>query len=82
MNRVNVPARQATEAGGIHSLESIPGLHKRLKIRGLYTVYTVQTLIAGLRNCKRHAGQDTYLVEKRRKKAGKKQERTREKGRV
>jgi hypothetical protein len=23
---------QATKAGGIHSLESIPGLHKRLKI--------------------------------------------------
>ncbi len=34
--RVIVPARQATEAGGIHSLESIPGLHKRLKIRALY----------------------------------------------
>ncbi len=32
-NRVIVPARQATKAGGIHSLESIPGLHKRLKIR-------------------------------------------------
>ncbi len=32
-NRVIVPARQAIEAGGIHSLESIPGLHKRLKIR-------------------------------------------------
>jgi hypothetical protein len=32
-NRVIVPARQATLAGGIHSLESIPGLHKRLKIR-------------------------------------------------
>jgi hypothetical protein len=33
---VIVPARQATQAGGIHSLESIPGLHKRLKIRALY----------------------------------------------
>ena len=32
-NRVIVPARQATYAGGIHSLESIPGLQKRLKIR-------------------------------------------------
>ncbi len=31
-NRVIVPACQATWAGGIHSLESIPGLHKRLKI--------------------------------------------------
>jgi hypothetical protein len=30
---VIVPARQATQAGGIHSLESILGLHKRLKIR-------------------------------------------------
>jgi hypothetical protein len=28
-------ARQATKAGGIHSLESIPGLHKRFKIRPL-----------------------------------------------
>ncbi len=27
--------RQATQVGGIHSLESIPGLHKRLKIRDL-----------------------------------------------
>ncbi len=27
------PVRQATLAGGIHSLESIPGLHKRSKIR-------------------------------------------------
>jgi hypothetical protein len=35
MNRVIVPARQATLAGGIHSLESIPGFHKRLKIRVL-----------------------------------------------
>jgi hypothetical protein len=32
MNRVIVPARQATQAGGIDSLESIPGLHKRLQI--------------------------------------------------
>jgi hypothetical protein len=30
--RVIVPARQATKAGGIHSLESVPGLHKCLKI--------------------------------------------------
>jgi hypothetical protein len=28
-----VPARQATWAGGIYSLESIPGFHKRLKVR-------------------------------------------------
>ncbi len=32
-NRVIVPARQATQAGGIHSLEWIPVLHKRLKVR-------------------------------------------------
>ncbi len=32
-DRVIVPARQATQAGGIHSLESIPGLHLCLKIR-------------------------------------------------
>jgi len=31
-NRVIKPARQATQAGEIHSLESIPGLNKRLKI--------------------------------------------------
>ncbi len=30
-----VLARQATKASGIYSLESIPGLHKRLKIRAL-----------------------------------------------
>ncbi len=33
-----MPACQATQAGGIHTLESIPGLHKRLKIRALHTV--------------------------------------------
>jgi hypothetical protein len=31
--RVIVPARRATLSSGIDSLESIPGLHKRLKIR-------------------------------------------------
>ncbi len=31
----DVPARQATLASGIDSLESIPGLHKRLQIRTL-----------------------------------------------
>jgi hypothetical protein len=35
---VIVPARQATLAGGINSLEAIPGLHKRLKIRALFIV--------------------------------------------
>ena len=34
-NSVVVPARQATQAGGIDSLESIPGLLKSLKIRAL-----------------------------------------------
>jgi hypothetical protein len=33
MNRVIVQVREATEAGGIKSLESIPGLRKSLKIR-------------------------------------------------
>ncbi len=33
-------ARQTTWAGGIHSLESIPGLHKRLKIRALHVLNT------------------------------------------
>jgi hypothetical protein len=32
-NRVVVPARQATPAGGIDSLELVPGLLKSLKIR-------------------------------------------------
>jgi hypothetical protein len=32
IGRVIVPARQATKAGGIHSLESIPGIHNCLKI--------------------------------------------------
>jgi hypothetical protein len=35
MNRVVVPARQATQPGGIGSLESILGLLKSLKIRAL-----------------------------------------------
>jgi hypothetical protein len=35
-NRVILPARQATKAGGIDSLESIPGLLKSLKT-GLLT---------------------------------------------
>jgi hypothetical protein len=35
-NRVVVPARQATQRGGIGSLESILGLLKSLKIRPLY----------------------------------------------
>ncbi len=43
-NRVFVPARQATYAGGIHSLESIPGLHKRLKIRALLSTTTPELL--------------------------------------
>jgi hypothetical protein len=34
---VIVPARQATYAGGIHSLESFPGLHKRLQIRAQHS---------------------------------------------
>jgi hypothetical protein len=32
MNRVAVPARQATKADGIDSLESLPGLLNSLKI--------------------------------------------------
>jgi hypothetical protein len=35
--RFIVPARQATWAGRNHSLESIPGLHKRLKLRAQAT---------------------------------------------
>jgi hypothetical protein len=35
MNRVIIPARQATKPGGVGSLESILGLLKSLKIRAL-----------------------------------------------
>jgi hypothetical protein len=35
MNKVVLPARQATQPGGIGSLESILGLLKSLKIRAL-----------------------------------------------
>ncbi len=35
INMVVVPARYTTQTGGIDSLESIPGPHKRLKIRAL-----------------------------------------------
>jgi hypothetical protein len=39
MNRVVVPARQATPPGGIGSLDSILGLLKSLKIRALAGQY-------------------------------------------
>jgi hypothetical protein len=42
MNRVIVPARQATQPGGISSLESILGLLKSLKIRALVYLYQRQ----------------------------------------
>jgi hypothetical protein len=41
-NRIVVPARQATLAGGIDSLESILGLFKILKIRALIWTRTVE----------------------------------------
>jgi hypothetical protein len=34
---LDVPASQATLAGGIDALESIPGLLERLQIRALFT---------------------------------------------
>ncbi len=40
-NRVVVPIRQATKAGGIDSLESIPGLLKSLKILVLDSRYVI-----------------------------------------
>ncbi len=39
-----VPARQATQPGGIHSLESIPGLQKRLKIRALHAIQALPSM--------------------------------------
>jgi hypothetical protein len=39
------PARQATEAGGIDSVESIPELHKSLKIPALATVYEASFVV-------------------------------------
>ncbi len=38
INSVTVPARQATQAGRIDTLESIPGLLKSWKIRALKEV--------------------------------------------
>jgi hypothetical protein len=45
---VIVPARQATFACGIHSLESIPRLHKRLKIRAQCTIGDYSTNQQGI----------------------------------
>jgi hypothetical protein len=45
-NRVVVMARQATEAGGIDSLESILGLLKSLKIRALCTQLALISILA------------------------------------
>jgi hypothetical protein len=45
-NRVIVPARPATYSGGIHSLESIPGLHKRLKIRAQFSGFALNLLLS------------------------------------
>ncbi len=39
-NWVAIRARQATWAGGIDSLESIPGLLKRLQIRALEITFS------------------------------------------
>ncbi len=41
-NRDVVPARQATQAGGIDSLESIPGLLKKFKIPSLFVSLVLQ----------------------------------------
>ncbi len=41
--RLSYPARQATEAGGIDCLESIPGLLKSLKIPSLCTQVSLTT---------------------------------------
>ncbi len=44
-NKVLVPARQSTYAGGIVSLESIPGLLKRLQIRALWSLFIFTYLL-------------------------------------
>jgi hypothetical protein len=44
-NRVVVPARQATQPGGIGSLETILGLLKSLKIRALRFMTTVSDFL-------------------------------------
>jgi hypothetical protein len=63
MNRVIVPARQATEAGGIHSLESIPGPHKHLKIRALLTDHlTPQPISAGKFRASRVTGKSLLTL--------------------
>ncbi len=43
-HRVVVPARQATQPGGIGSLESILGLLNSLKVRDLYLARSVQAI--------------------------------------
>jgi hypothetical protein len=43
---VILPARQATYAGGIHSLESIPGIHS-LKIRAHWRAGATTLFILG-----------------------------------
>jgi hypothetical protein len=43
MNMVIVPTRQATQRGGINSLESIFGLLTSLKMRALVCVFFVPT---------------------------------------
>jgi hypothetical protein len=40
MNRVIVPAHQATWAGGLYSLDRFKGLLKNLKIRALFLLQT------------------------------------------
>ncbi len=52
-NRVIVPARhrQATQAGGIHSLESIPGHHKHLKYGLRYSSGQVLTILCWSKQC-------------------------------
>ncbi len=44
-NKVVVPARQATQPGGIGSLESILGLLESLKIRALYVGLAIELFV-------------------------------------
>ncbi len=63
MNRVIVQARQATQPGGIGSLESILGLLKIFKIRALAgrNDNPIPTRFLALTDCLKIPAQDSFL---------------------
>ncbi len=53
---LDIPVRQATEDGGLDSLESIPGFPKRLQIRALF-LYPIPTQFLARINCSKFPAQ-------------------------